>query len=154
MSNQIETSIRALAGAIKADQTHAIETSARFAVHTLEKYNRVAVQWIAPLATHAVGRLKTHSFRLDVVEARVVQLGERKQIDRGPPGPPGPMPEHEWDGTRLRFQQGPDGHVWGRWTDLVGPPGRAGGYSAMGLPMYGGGGSTTATQNSYFPAGW
>jgi hypothetical protein len=38
----------------------------------------------------------------------------------------GVMPMHEWDGTRLRFQQGPDGSRWGEWVDLRGPPGEAG----------------------------
>jgi hypothetical protein len=33
---------------------------------------------------------------------------------------------HEWDGTRLRFQQGPDGNTWGAYVDLEGPPGKDG----------------------------
>jgi hypothetical protein len=60
---------------------------------------------------------------------------------------------HEWSGTKLRFEQGPDGNRWGQWVDLQGPPGRAFGVSAMGFPMVGGGGVTTPA-NSYFPAGW
>lgn len=43
---------------------------------------------------------------------------------RGPQGPQGergvvgPVPKHEWDGTRLRFEM-PNG-VWGLWVDLKG----------------------------------
>lgn len=49
---------------------------------------------------------------------------------RGPTGPEGkrgevgPMPEHQWDGTKLRFEQ-PWG--WGHWVDLKGPPGSTSG---------------------------
>ncbi|MGH8502009.1 MAG: hypothetical protein ACREVE_05955 [Gammaproteobacteria bacterium] len=44
--------------------------------------------------------------------------------DKGDPGRDGQPPEHEWDGTRLRFTH-PDGR-WGAYTDLAGPPGRPG----------------------------
>jgi hypothetical protein len=43
---------------------------------------------------------------------------------RGPAGPVGPAPEHEWDGTKLRFEL-PDGS-WGEKVDLRGPKGEAG----------------------------
>lgn len=46
------------------------------------------------------------------------------QGDRGVPGRIGPMPRHEWDETRLRFELAPE--VWGMWTDLRGPPGKPG----------------------------
>lgn len=36
----------------------------------------------------------------------------------------GPRPDHQWDGTRLRFEE-PDGR-WGKWVDLVGPRGAQG----------------------------
>lgn len=36
----------------------------------------------------------------------------------------GPMPKHEWQGTKLRFQQ-TEGR-WGKWVDLQGKPGKAG----------------------------
>ena len=64
---------------------------------------------------------------------------------RGPVGPPGkdgadgergPMPDHQWKGTRLRFQK-PDGG-WGKYTDLKGERGPAG---ATGVAIGGGGGS-------------
>lgn len=40
------------------------------------------------------------------------------------PGKPGEMPEHEWDGTKIRFEL-PDGD-WGEWTDLRGKQGGPG----------------------------
>lgn len=61
----------------------------------------------------------------------------------GEKGDTGPMPDHEWRGTELRFQK-PDG-TWGAWVDLKGakgtrgdrgPSGGGGGYSA---PAPGGG---------------
>lgn len=39
----------------------------------------------------------------------------------GAPGLPGPMPRHEWDGTKLRFQR--TDNTWGEWVDLEGPIG-------------------------------
>lgn len=44
--------------------------------------------------------------------------------DQGEPGPAGPAPAHEWQGTKLRFQK-PDGK-WGKLTDLKGAPGKDG----------------------------
>lgn len=79
--------------------------------------------------------------------------GERgQQGPRGEEGPSGPAPSHEWDGTKLRFEQ-PDGR-WGEWVDLRGPrgprgPGGVGGGSSNGeVPV------VVATTNSYFPGGW
>lgn len=42
----------------------------------------------------------------------------------GEDGKPGDMPEHEWDGTKIRFEL-PDGD-WGPWVDIRGPQGSAG----------------------------
>ena len=39
----------------------------------------------------------------------------------GADGKAGPMPQHEWQGTKLRFQLTPK--TWGRWVDLQGPSG-------------------------------
>lgn len=64
--------------------------------------------------------------------------------DRGEQGEPGPIPEHEWEGSRLRFEQ-PD-HRWGEWVELRGPRGHSGGG--------GGGPGVAAPINSYFPGGW
>ena len=44
-----------------------------------------------------------------------------KQL-KGDKGDTGPMPAHQWDGTRLRFQL-PDGS-WGDWTNLKGEDGK------------------------------
>ena len=48
--------------------------------------------------------------------------GERGEA--GPKGDTGPMPKHEWQGTKLRFEQ-PDGK-WGKLTDLKGATGKDG----------------------------
>jgi len=84
--------------------------------------------------------------------AMQVARGERglrgSRGERGPqgdPGPMGPMPQHEWSGTKLRWETSPG--EWGEFVDLRGPRGLSGG----------GGGSITpavAEVNSYFPAGW
>ncbi len=84
------------------------------------------------------------------------ECGKKKcnceQGPQGPAGPTGPMgapgsaglpPEHQWDGTSLRFKN-PDGS-WGSWVDLqgttggsgsgtVGPPGPQGPQGPQGLP--------------------
>lgn len=49
--------------------------------------------------------------------------------EQGEQGPIGPIPDHQWDGTSLRFEE-PDG-TWGKSVDLRGP---------VGLPGSGGGG--------------
>lgn len=55
----------------------------------------------------------------------------------------GPMPRHEWRGTELRFEMQPG--VWGRYTDLQGPPGPAGtGGGGTVVVQQGGGGTGTA----------
>lgn len=82
--------------------------------------------------------------------------GRGPQGIQGPPGDDGekgaigPMPRHEWDATRLRFEQGPDGERWGDWVDLQGPAGKQT-IVAVGS---GGGSRRTVSVNSYFPAGW
>lgn len=53
-------------------------------------------------------------------------------------GDTGPMPDHEWDGTKLRFQK-PDGE-WGAWVDLRGKRGEKG-KDGERIVMVGGGGS-------------
>lgn len=55
--------------------------------------------------------------------------------DTGADGKVGPMPRHEWRGTKLRFQLTPQ--TWGPFVDLKGPRGAAG---ASG----GGGGSSNS----------
>jgi hypothetical protein len=81
-----------------------------------------------------------------------IELREGALGPTGDPGPIGPMPRHEWNGTRLRFEI--DVGEWGEWVDLRGPKGE---FSGFRLPTFGGGGgsgSGAATGNAYFPAGW
>lgn len=72
----------------------------------------------------------------------------------------GPVPRHEWDGTKLRFEL--PGGQWGAWVDLQGPRGARGadgfGGGGMGGPgpqgPQGPAGPAGAVANSYFPTGW
>lgn len=86
----------------------------------------------------------------------MIILGPRNRVgpqglqgERGKQGKPGPAPEHEWNGTKLRFQN-PDGS-WGDFVDLKGPkgkpgekgdPGRNGASQIISVDVPGGGGST------------
>ncbi|MDP3106958.1 hypothetical protein [Hydrogenophaga sp.] len=57
------------------------------------------------------------------------------QGEQGPPGPQGPKgdkPDHQWDGTALKFEK-PDG-TWGPAVDLKGAPGRRGGGDGSAAP--------------------
>jgi hypothetical protein len=69
---------------------------------------------------------------------------------RGPEGPIGPAPEHEWDGTKLCFEQ-PDGS-WGEAVDLKGPKGEPGrdGVGGGGIVQQ----STGAPSFGWMPGGW
>ena len=58
---------------------------------------------------------------------------------KGDKGDTGPMPGHEWQGTKLRFEK-PDGG-WGELVELRGPKGARGDRGPGG----GGGGGNTAT---------
>lgn len=52
---------------------------------------------------------------------------------RGKQGPPGPMPDHEWNGTLIRFKK-PNGE-WGDFVNLQGPGGVGGiEYGGMATP--------------------
>ena len=51
----------------------------------------------------------------------------------------GPVPKHEWQGTKLRFQQ--TDSKWGKWTDLQGKPGKAGSGGGVFVGGSTGGGS-------------
>ncbi len=46
------------------------------------------------------------------------------QGEPGEPGQIGPMPKHQWDGPRLRFEIAPG--KWGQWANLRGPAGISG----------------------------
>jgi hypothetical protein len=79
-----------------------------------------------------------------------------EQGPRGPVGPPGPsgdigpMPQHEWDGTKLRFEQEPG--QWGRYVDLKGDKGESG----DGGGVFGGtnGALIIPEVNAWDPSGW
>lgn len=70
----------------------------------------------------------------------------------GKDGERGPMPDHEWKGTKLRFQK-PEGG-WGKFVDLKGEKGAAGGSSFFGGGGGGSGGGPTSpgTDLSALPA--
>jgi PKD repeat protein len=67
------------------------------------------------------------------------EIGDRGLV--GPEGQMGPMPDHQWDGTRLRFEE-PDGQ-WGKYVDLQGPRGYQG---SSGIIAGGEGGGMSPTQ--------
>ncbi|MDZ4397983.1 hypothetical protein [Hydrogenophaga sp.] len=57
------------------------------------------------------------------------------QGEQGPPGPQGPKgdkPDHQWDGTALKFEK-PDG-TWGEAVELRGPAGKRGGGGGSAAP--------------------
>jgi len=60
---------------------------------------------------------------------------------RGPQGPKGDKPDHEWNGTQLRFEK-PDGG-WGEYVDLRGPKGSRGDRGPGGGGGGGGQGGTS-----------
>lgn len=66
-------------------------------------------------------------------------LAQRERLIAEARGDNGAAPAHEWDGTRLRFQN-PDG-TWGEWVDLRGKQGKPGKEGKSGLHVIGGGGS-------------
>ncbi|MDP3822881.1 MAG: hypothetical protein Q8R33_15525 [Burkholderiales bacterium] len=92
---------------------------------------------VAAMVAKALADMRKPRDGRDADPALVRQEAERaaalaaKDAERGPRGPRGlvgPMPRHEWDGTKLRFEQ-PEG--WGAWVDVRGE---------RGLPGEGGGG--------------
>jgi hypothetical protein len=56
----------------------------------------------------------------------------------------GPMPDHEWEGTKLRFQRAKK--LWGEWVDLRGPAG-------SGAAFIGGGGDSGGGSGEAGPPG-
>jgi hypothetical protein len=57
------------------------------------------------------------------------------------------MPRHRWNGTKLQFEQGPDGDEWGAAVDLQGP-------ARTGVQNVGASSFRLPSVNSYFPSGW
>ncbi len=72
------------------------------------------------------------------------EKGERGE--RGPAGPKGDKPDHEWKGSKLRFER-PDG-TWGEFVELRGPKGSRGDRGPGG----GGGGGASAFNPDSLPA--
>lgn len=70
---------------------------------------------------------------------RFIAEAKGERGDPGPQGETGPMPSHEWQGTKLRFEQ-PDG-TWGKLTDLKGEPGKEGAAGRTVVVARGGGSS-------------
>lgn len=60
----------------------------------------------------------------DAILARREEIIAAAKGAKGDTGDTGPMPNHEWSGTKLRFEK-PDG-TWGKWTDLKGKDGKSG----------------------------
>lgn len=61
---------------------------------------------------------------IHIIQNRVEEIGARiKENKPGAPGKNGAIPDHEWKGTQIRFQN-PDGS-WGPFVDLRGHPGPA-----------------------------
>lgn len=59
------------------------------------------------------------------------------QGEKGDKGDIGEMPRHQWDGTRIRFEQS-DGR-WGQWVDVrgaTGAPGSGGGAGSLSLHRF------------------
>lgn len=77
-------------------------------------------------------------------------VAQRERLIAEARGDIGPAPEHEWDGTRLRFQN-PDGS-WGEWVDLRGKPGKPGKPGKDGISVVGGGSGYSAGGASFSPS--
>lgn len=91
------------------------------------------------LHAQAAKRQDTTNLRVESVAKQQGEFTERlgavaKQQDaKGKDGAVGPKPDHEWKGTRLRFEK-PDGK-WGKFVDIKGDPGKPGGSSST--PLFG-----------------
>lgn len=72
-------------------------------------------------------------------------LARREELIAEAKGDTGSTPDHEWDGTKLRFQK-PDGS-WGEWVDLQGERGKPGKDGKTGTVIVGGGGGSAQGLN-------
>lgn len=98
--------------------------------------------------TTAVALLQQRRLAQARAEVDAQRLAQAVQQAKGEPGAPGaqgdqgemgPMPDHEWRGTRLRFEK-PDG-TWGEFVELRGPKGARGDRGASGSGGNGSGGA-------------
>jgi hypothetical protein len=71
---------------------------------------------------------------LQAVASMVLRSIAVPKAKAGEPGPRGPMPDHQWDGSKLRFEK-PDGS-WGPKVDLQGPKGKDGKGGSGGGAVY------------------
>lgn len=69
------------------------------------------------------------------LEKAVKELKQKSAVEEERTDGAGRIPDHEWEGTRIRFEN-TDGS-WGEWIDLRGPPGEGGGFSMFGTGMGG-----------------
>lgn len=86
---------------------------------------------------------EAHARQLEELEQRAASIVEQARADaererdeilaaaKGEDGDLGPMPRHQWKGTRLRFEDGERGS-WGKYVDLQGRPGPPGPRGAPG----------------------
>lgn len=74
----------------------------------------------------AAKRLRAARAELD--GQRIAAAVQQAKGKDGDPGPKGDKPDHEWQGTQLRFER-PDGS-WGELVDLRGPKGAKGSRGA------------------------
>lgn len=84
--------------------------------------------------------------RAELESERATRALLKAKGEPGPPGPKGDKPDHEWNGTQLRFEK-PDGG-WGEYVDLRGPKGSRGDRGPGG----GGGGGGGSFDPSGLPA--
>ena len=75
--------------------------------------------------------------------ARRDQIVDEAKGDKGDKGDTGPMPDHQWKGTKLRFQK-QDGE-WGKFVDLKGKPGEDG----KKVVVVGGGGGSSSNNSGF-----
>ena len=80
--------------------------------------------------------------------ARRDQIVDEAKGDKGDKGETGPMPDHQWKGTKLRFQK-QDGE-WGKFVELKGKPGEDGKKVVV---MGGGGNGFNPTTLGELPGG-
>lgn len=69
--------------------------------------------------------------------------------DQGEKGDQGPIPDHQWQGTKLRWQK--PGGKWGKYVDLKGEAGKAGDNGGIVVVNRGGSGSSSGGLSGLLP---